>query len=153
MSQALRHGDLVEVKSPSDILATLDERGALDDLPFMLEMAPCCGRRFSVERRAEKLCDTIHYTGSRRLHDSVLLEDLRCDGSGHDGCQAECRFFWKEAWLRKVSPEDLARPPFLPDELASLIERTSRHTRSTVRVNGEEQRRYRCQATDLTKCT
>src|SRR5581483_6061338 len=92
--EELRRGDLVEVKSPSEILATLDQRGALADLPFMPEMAPFCGRRFTVERRAEKICDTIHYTGSRRLHGAVLLEDLRCDSSAHDGCQAECRFFW-----------------------------------------------------------
>ena len=98
MSRAeLRRADLVEVKSPSEILATLDERGALAGLPFMPEMARYCGRRFSVDRRADRICDTIHYTGSRRLHGAVLLEDLRCDGSGHDGCQAECRFFWKEA--------------------------------------------------------
>ena len=32
----------------------------------------------------------------------MLLEDLRCDGSAHDGCQAECRVFWKEAWLKRV---------------------------------------------------
>jgi hypothetical protein len=151
--QKLRQGDLVEVKGPSEILATLDERGALTDLPFMPEMAPYCGRRFTVERRAEKVCDTIHYTGSRRLHDSVLLEDLRCDGSGHDGCQAECRLFWKEAWLRKVSPQEPPCPPFAPGELSALIERTSLHARSTVRMNGKDQQRYRCQATDLTKCT
>ena len=151
--QSLRHGDMVEVKSPSEILATLDERGALADLPFMPEMAPYCGRRFKVERRAEKVCDTIHYTGSRRLHDSVLLEDLRCNGSGHDGCQAECRLFWKEAWLRKVSPQEPPYPAFLPGELSALIERTSLQARSTVRMNGKDQQRYRCQATDLTKCT
>ena len=151
--QKLRQGDLVEVKGPSEILATLDERGALADLPFMPEMAPYCGRRFTVERRAEKVCDTIHYTGSRRLHDSVMLEDLRCDGSGHDGCQAECRLFWKEAWLRKVSLQEPPYPPFAPGELSALIERTSVHARLTVRTNGKDQQRYRCQATDLTRCT
>ena len=46
--QPLRHGDLVEVKRPSEILATLDERGTLAGLPFMPEMAPYCGRRFTV---------------------------------------------------------------------------------------------------------
>ena len=34
----LRRGDLVEVKGPAEILATLDERGALEDLPFMSEI-------------------------------------------------------------------------------------------------------------------
>jgi hypothetical protein len=143
----------VEVRSPAEILATLDENGALADLPFMPEMARYCGGRFAVERRAEKVCDTIHYTGSRRLHDSVLLEDLRCDGSGHDGCQAECRFFWKEAWLRKVSPDEPARAPVPPADASALIERISRRTRSAVQVDGKEQQRYRCQATDLTACT
>ena len=43
------------------------------------------------------------------MHSTVYLEDLRCDGSGHDGCQAGCKIYWKEAWLRRV--EDDSRPP------------------------------------------
>src|SRR5258705_2499573 len=136
--QALRHGDLVEVKGPSEILATLDERGALGDLPFMPEMAPYCGRRFTVERRAEKVCDTIHYTGSRRLPDSVLLEDLRCDGSGHDGCQAECRLFWKEAWLRPV--ESARASPRSGDEgaIVALTELTTPNARRSAATDGND---------------
>jgi hypothetical protein len=104
MSGQVRRGDLVEVKRPDEILATLDERGSLDGLPFMPEMIGACGRRFRVERRAERLCDTVAYTGTRRIADGVLLEDLRCDGSAHGGCQAECRILSKEAWVRKVIP-------------------------------------------------
>jgi hypothetical protein len=59
----LRRGDLVEVKGPAEILATLDERGALEELPFMPEMAALCGQRFQVERRAERVCDTVDYSG------------------------------------------------------------------------------------------
>ena len=29
------------------------------------------------------------------------LEDLRCDGSAHGGCQAGCLLYWKEAWLTR----------------------------------------------------
>src|SRR4029450_5668211 len=72
-SDDLRRGDVVEVKDPAAILATLDERGALEELPFMPEMAAFCGRRFEVERRAERVCDTVHYTGSRKPPRSVLL--------------------------------------------------------------------------------
>ena len=71
----------------------------------MPEMAAFCGRRFVVDRRAERICDTVHYSGQPNLPGTVLLADLRCDGSAHGGCQAECRFFWKEAWLRKVAPD------------------------------------------------
>jgi hypothetical protein len=153
MSDQLRRGDVVEVKGPAEILATLDERGALDGLPFMPEMASYCARRFAVERRAERICDTIHYSGSRRLPEAVLLDDLRCDGSGHDGCQAECRLFWKEAWLRKVETKTPATPAFAPADLAALLERTSGNARRAVEVSGRLEPRYVCQATDLPRCT
>lgn len=55
----LRVGEVVEVRSEEEILATLDERGELDGLPFMPEMLQFCGRRFGVDKRAMKLCDTI----------------------------------------------------------------------------------------------
>ena len=145
----LHRGDLVEVKGPSEILATLDDSGTLDGLPFMPEMIGYCGRRFTVERRADKICDTVHYSGSRRLPDAVLLDDLRCDGSGHDGCQAECRLFWKDAWLRKVARDSRPSPPFTSSDAAALLERASRHTRSTVEKEGKGETRYRCQNTDL----
>jgi hypothetical protein len=149
----LRRGDLVEVKSHSEILATLDERGALAGLPFMPEMAPYCGRRFTVDRRADKICDTIHYTGSRRLRDAVLLEDLRCDGSGHDGCQAECRFFWKEQWLRPVTAGMPVPAPVAPSAMAALVERTSANSRSLVEIGDKQEPLYFCQATELHRCT
>lgn len=149
----LHRGDLVEVKGPAEILATLDGRGALADLPFMPEMAPHCGRRFTVDRRADKICDTIQYTGSRRVHDAVLLEDLRCDGSAHDGCQAECRFFWKTEWLRPVSPEDPPAPPAPAGAMAALLERTSANTRSLVRIGEKQETHYYCQVTELQRCS
>ena len=152
-SAGMRKGDLVEVRGPAEILATLDERGALGELPFMPEMAAFCGRRFVVDRRTEKLCDTVHYTGSRRLRDAVLLEDLRCDGSAHDGCQAECRYLWKEVWLRKVNPGSPAAAPAPAGDMKALVERTSRHVKHTVEVEGAPQERWSCQTTELPKAT
>lgn len=150
----LRRGDLVEVKAASEILATLDDRGALDDLPFMPEMVAFCGRRLRVEKRADKICDTIRYTGSRRLPDSVILEDHRCDGSAHDGCQAECRFFWKEAWLRPAGPGEPPSPAGPADpSVAALLERTRRNTRRAVETPEGPAERHLCQATELFHAT
>src|SRR5437764_5638245 len=146
---SFRRGDVVEVRSPAEILATLDDAGMLEGLPFMPEMLQYFGRRLVVDKRAEKICDTIHDYTSRNLPNTVLLEDLRCDGSGHDGCQAECRLFWKEAWLRKVADGERPPPPFPPADGAALLERASRNTRSTAVVDGRPQTRYRCQNTDL----
>lgn len=144
-----RRGDLVEVKSPAEILATLDATGSLDGLPFMPEMVALCGRRLSVERRAERVCDTIRYGGTRRLVDAVFLEQERCGGEGHGGCQAECRILWKEAWLRRA---DLAAPPAGPwpaEHTAALLARATEGTRT----QREGETRWRCQATELPACT
>jgi len=100
----MRAGDWVEVRSKSEILRTLDGNGRLDELSFMPEMFQYCGRRFRVYRRAHKTCDTVNKTGGRRVSGAVHLENLRCDGQAHGGCQAACMIFWKTAWLKPVTP-------------------------------------------------
>jgi hypothetical protein len=87
MDRPLRPGDEVQVRSASEILATLDSDGTLDEMPFMPEMLRHVGRRYKVTRRVDKICDTVAGTGSRRMHGTVYLEDLRCDGSGHAGAR------------------------------------------------------------------
>jgi len=141
-----RKGDMVKVRNPEEILATLDERGELDGLPFMPEMVAMCGRSFHVAARAERICDTISWTGSRTMADTVFLDDLRCNGSGHGGCAAECRIYWKEAWLRLATPASPDRQPIDTDARAALMELVSRHTTQAPGREGEKVR-YRCQAT------
>ena len=93
----------MEVKSREEILSTLDSKGCLDSLPFMPEMFAFCGSRVRVYKRAHKTCDTINFTGGRRMESAVHLAGVRCDGQAHGGCQAECLIFWKEAWLKRVA--------------------------------------------------
>lgn len=104
-------GEWVEVRSKEEILATLDERGCLDGMPFMPEMLRYCGRRFRVSAVAHKSCDTSHNTNSsRRLGTTVHLAGLRCDGSAHGGCDADCNLFWKDAWLKRPGRDEPVRP-------------------------------------------
>ena len=100
----LRAGDVVEVRSKSEILATLDANGSKEALPFMPEMLQHCGKKFRVYKRADKACDTVAKTGARRMENSVHLENVRCDGLAHGGCQAGCLIYWKEAWLKRLGP-------------------------------------------------
>ena len=152
----LRPGDVVEVRSPAEILATLGADGALDGMPFMPEMARLAGRRFTVSRRVDKICDTIAATGSRRMRDTVYLEDLRCDGSGHGGCQAGCRIYWKEAWLRPVDGGGPAAvqlherdAPSPAGEGAAELERVAlAGTRPERPASSEAGDFWRCQATE-----
>jgi hypothetical protein len=120
-----RRGDLVVVRPAGEILATLDNAGACDGLPFMPEMLPFCGAAFRVARRANQICtDSAPVAhGESRVRalvndDVVLLEGTRCDGSHHGGCGRACAIFWKEAWLRPAGeslPEDRAS-----DDLAGI---------------------------------
>lgn len=94
-------GDAVRVKSFEAIMATLDAGGCLEALPFMPEMRAYCGREFRVACRLEKTC--VEGYGARTLPGTLILDGLRCDGSGHDGCQRACALLWKEAWLERVN--------------------------------------------------
>ena len=105
----LRAGETIEVRSGQEILATLDEDGKLDGLPFMPEMLQYCGKRFRVSKRADKTCDNIGPWSLRRMQRAVHLTDLRCDGQAHGGCQAGCLLFWKEAWLARVASDEPLR--------------------------------------------
>jgi len=101
----LRAGDFVIVRSPDEILATLDANACLDNLPFQPEMLAYCGMRMRVAKVAHKTCDNIKKTGGRRMQNAVHLEGARCNGSEHGGCQADCVFFWKESWLRSENEQ------------------------------------------------
>jgi hypothetical protein len=103
----LRVGELAEVRSELEILATLDEHGELENLPFMPEMLQFCGQQFRVGKLALKLCDTINWTGIHRMRHAVHLQGVRCDGQAHGGCQAGCLVYWKEAWLKRVEANEL----------------------------------------------
>jgi hypothetical protein len=147
----MRAGDTVELRTPGEILATLDENGCLDGLPFMPEMLSYFGRRFTVTAQVARACDTVHYSGVRRLRDTVMLDDLRCDGSGHAGCGAQCRFYWKEAWLKPASStSEAATQPREGtfDELGELV-----RGHAQVSSAGETPLRFRCQATELLRAS
>jgi hypothetical protein len=151
--EPLRRGDWVEVLGPSEILATLDDRGSIGNLPFMPEMVKYCGRRLRVDRRTERVCDTVHYSGSRRLADAVMLENLRCDGAAHGGCQADCRLVWKEAWLRRIDPQLPPRPAYAAHDIDALSARVASHAQRTSQGNSGTEVRWSCQTTELLNST
>src|SRR6266853_1594123 len=98
----LQAGEAVEVRSPEEILATLDENVRRNAMPFMPEMLKYCGKRFRVHRVAHKTCDNIQAWNMRTVKGAVHLTGVRCDGQAHSGCDAGCLIFWHEAWLKRV---------------------------------------------------
>jgi len=136
-------GMIVEVRPWPEIAATLDEQGMLDGLPFMAEMVRFCGRRFTVSRRVERTCDEA--SGQmRRIRNTVFLEELRCDGSEHGGCQKACMLFWKEAWLTQVEASGLS---------LAAEERKANNVNTCLYGHHLADGEYICQATELTRAT
>jgi hypothetical protein len=149
-------GELVEVRSEEEILATLDEHGAYESLPFMPEMLRFCGKQFRVYRRANKACDTIDWGVLRRMENAVHLTGLRCDGSAHGGCQAGCLIYWKEAWLKRVTPiEAEAAAPEASAAPPAAGNGATRATLSRATQKGDQNGKtlYSCQATELVNAT
>jgi hypothetical protein len=154
----LKTGEWIEVRSREDILATLDKDGRLENAPFMAEMFQYCGRRFRVFKRADKTCDPAHEPWSiRRVKNCVHLQDVRCDGQAHGGCQAGCLIFWKEAWLKRVDHNTVSA-----DSLRNSGTIEGRHdghcTPETISAagqatNAEGETVYACQATELRNFT
>jgi hypothetical protein len=147
--QHLRVGEIVEVRSEAEILATLDENGELDGLPFMPEMLAWCGQRLRVDKLALKLCDTIEWTGMYRIRDAVHLEMSRCDGQAHGGCQAGCNIYWKEAWLKPVAAGESALDPETGQAPRCTLATLAATTRRPPDPAAPGEERYVCQATEL----
>jgi hypothetical protein len=129
----LRPGEWGVVTGEGEILATLDERGTLEGLPFMPEMRQFCGQRFQVKSRADRT--VVEKLSVRRMRGAVHLRELRCDGGAHDGCCRGCLLFWKEAWLRPLGARARTQPP--PPAILPTTEAD----------------RYLCQATELARAT
>ena len=141
MAEPLRAGDVVRVRTKEEILATLDETGRLGALPFMPEMLAFTGQELTVFKRADKTCDTITQTGTRRrMENTVHLVGARCDGSAHGGCQAGCLLFFREEWLSS-GPEPATGGG------KATIETLYDDTRQGSDADGEPL--YRCQTTEL----
>jgi hypothetical protein len=132
-------------------LDTLDEHGCLDGMPFMPEMLEYFGRRFRVQSRVNRACDTIGKSGVRKVPSTVLLDDLRCSGSDHGGCQSQCRLYWHELWVRpatRETPEPAGTGDRALEKLAKLTLASASEAPSP---SGRP--RFRCQATELLRAS
>lgn len=152
----LRSCDWVQVRGRDEILATLDEQGRLDGMPFMPEMLAYCGKTLRVYKRAHKTCDTIRGTGLRKLERTVHLVESRCDGSAHGGCDAACSLFWNEAWLESATTPGVstqARRSASPPQRASGCSMAQLSAATQRGHDPEKGPQYVCQATEILKAT
>jgi hypothetical protein len=84
-------------------------------MPEMLQFA---GRTLAVDSVVHRTCDTVSGRSELRgMTGTVHLQDTRCDGSAHGGCQARCLLYWRQEWLE---PAGRSQGPEMPDPPAAL---------------------------------
>jgi hypothetical protein len=105
----LEPGELVEVRSEKEILATLDRNDKLRGMRYFRELSKHCGKKYKVYKKLKNI--VLEDTGEMRTIKSptVLLEDVICDGSFHAGCDRSCFCYWREEWLKRADQEDSRR--------------------------------------------
>ncbi len=148
----MRVGDKVRVRTLDQIMATLDDTAAIDNLPFMPEMVRYCGREIEIYRSAHKTCDSVNKQGNTlEMRDAYHLVGARCDGADHDGCQARCMHFWKGEWLETLDGRPLTVSPGSRSTRPVTIETITAGSRKGTGPAGETL--YRCSATEMAKAT
>jgi hypothetical protein len=158
----LRAGEWIQVRSKEEVLKTLDKSGRVERLPFMPEMFEFCGKRFRVLKRAHKTCDPPNGLTGRRMLNAVHLEEVRCSGAAHGGCEARCLMLWKEAWLERVAvgavsvgaprrPLSGGRSPEASGRCTELD--VFRGTQNQENGPDSDEPIFRCQSTDVSLAT
>ncbi|MEZ5923171.1 MAG: hypothetical protein R3D57_02185 [Hyphomicrobiaceae bacterium] len=108
----LKPGDYVRIKSHEQILETLTYDGKNRGMFFDAELVPFCGKTYRVQAMVERFIDEEVGVMRHMKTPAAILENVYCL-SLYTGKRAFCPrgyiSWWREAWLERVSPEEVAR--------------------------------------------
>jgi hypothetical protein len=119
----LQPGELVEVKSRAEIVATLDARSCNRGLLFDAEMLRWCGGIYRVLRRVHNIIDEKSGRMLRMKNPCIVLEGVWCQGDYHTYCPKAIYHYWRESWLCRANKISLAESPeqLRKEECASCV--------------------------------
>ena len=150
----LRPGDVVEVRSATEILATLDEDGSLDAVPFMPEMLPA--RREAVHGvstgREDLRHDRCHRQPANDRHRLPGGPALRRLGPRRVSGRLPDLLEGSVAAARRRRRRDEAPPTDDGRARGARAARRGRHE-DHRELDGETTEVWRCQATEAFKAT
>jgi hypothetical protein len=99
---AFQKGDLVRVRSVSDIRSTLDPFRELRGCSFLPAMQQYCDTEQRVFKVMKRFVDERDYK-PKKTKGIILLENVVCEGTPLYGdCDRCCFLFWREEWLEKI---------------------------------------------------
>lgn len=103
----LQPGDLVQIRTAEEILATLDSDWKNKGLALEKEMLRYCGRYGRVMCRVNRIIDERTGKMLKFANECVILDGLKCEGLENPTrlfCSRAPYLYWREAWLRRVQP-------------------------------------------------
>jgi len=101
----LNPGEVVQVKSKEEIIATLNTKGKNRGLWFDVEMIRYCGGEFKVLTRVEKIIDEKTGRMLRLPNDCIVLDGVTCRASLSRErlfCPRSITPYWREIWLKRA---------------------------------------------------
>ena len=101
----LQPGELVQVRSKEEIVATLDKENRNRGLLFDSEMLPYCGGIYRVLRRVHRIIDERTGKMLNMKYPCIILEGVVCQSDFHRLCPRAIHSYWRESWLKRAALE------------------------------------------------
>jgi hypothetical protein len=98
----LQPGELVQVRSKEEILATLDKQSRNRGLLFDGEMLTYCGGIYRVLRRVHRIIDEKTGKMLDMKYPCMILEGVACRSDYHGLCPRAIYHYWRESWLKRA---------------------------------------------------
>ncbi len=98
----LQPGELVEIRSKEEIMASLDANQRNRGLWFDSEMLPYCGGIYRVLRRVNRIVDEKTGRMLTLKNPCIVLEGVVCKSNFHRLCPREIYPYWRESWLKRA---------------------------------------------------
>jgi hypothetical protein len=101
----LQPGEVVEIRSAKEIIATLNSEWKNRGLSLEKEMLRYCGGTYRVMCRVNRIIDERSGKMLKLANECIVLQGLQCAGLENRNrlfCTRSPYFYWREAWLRRV---------------------------------------------------
>ena len=98
----LQPGELVQVLTGQEIMATLDKQNRNRGLLFDFEMLTYCGGIYRVLRRVNRAIDEKTGKMLNMKYPCIVLEGVACRSDYHRLCPRAIYHYWRESWLKRA---------------------------------------------------
>lgn len=98
----LQEGELVQIRSKEEIVATLNRNNKNRGLWFDREMLAFCGGTYRVKKKVKKIVNEKTGKMLSLPGECLILEGVFCQANYNLFCPRSIYSYWREIWLKRV---------------------------------------------------